>query len=49
MFVPDLVYFLILSKTIFLSAVFSSGFFAKIFHYNYGNSIELQNSFVIIY
>ena len=49
MFVPGLVYFLIPSKTIFLSIISLSGVFAKIFHYNHGNSIELQNSFAIIY
>ena len=48
MFVPGLVYFLIPSKTNSLSIVSSSRFFAKIFHYNHGNSIELQNSFAII-
>ena len=34
---------------VFLSVVSSLGFRAKIFHYNHGNSIELQNSFAIIY
>ncbi len=49
MFVSGLDYFLIPSKTNFLSIASSSGSFAKIFHYNHGNSIELQKIFAIFY